>query len=202
VASKECQSEEGKFTSETDLKIFCDTLRHIFEQNQRVDRITVPLFKFTERLIISGHLDPILLDEQSKFAFELFSLIKKEVCGGAGAAPCSDPNKIMSAADVLCALLPAEESTARQKCMVQLSIFLCHKYPRIRKSTATKLFEALQINPHLIEDENDDKLEEIDKILGQTTWDISTVDQLRPLRNKLCELLGVPPPALVKKPVL
>ena len=202
VASKECQSEEGKFTSETDLKIFCDTLRHIFEQNQRVDRITVPLFKFTERLIISGHLDPILLDEQSKFAFELFSLIKKEVCGGAGAAPCSDPNKIMSAADVLCALLPAEESTARQKCMVQLSIFLCHKYPRIRKSTATKLFEALQINPHLIEDENDDKLEEIDKILGQTTWDITPVDQLRPLRNKLCELLGVPPPALVKKPVL
>lgn len=108
----------------------------------------------------------------------------------------------MSAADVLCALLPAEESTARQKCMVQLSIFLCHKYPRIRKSTATKLFEALQINPHLIEDENDDKLEEIDKILGQTTWDITPVDQLRPLRNKLCELLGVPPPALVKKPVL
>ena len=126
MASKECQSEEGKFTSETDLKIFCDTLRHIFEQNQRVDRITVPLFKFTERLIISGHLDPILLDEQSKFAFELFSLIKKEVCGGAGAAPCSDPNKIMSAADVLCALLPIAQKF-QTFCLVPFMIVIIAK---------------------------------------------------------------------------
>ena len=204
-SSKECELTTGQGIiqkSDTDLTIFCDTLLGIFEQHQRVDRVTVPLFKFSERLIISGHLDAILLDEESKFAFDLFSLIKKEVCGGAGAAPCSDPNKIMSAADVLCALLPTEEPMARQKCLVQLSIFLCHKYPRIRKSTATKLFEALQINPHIIEDKTEEDTNEIDKILGQTTWDITPVEQLRPLRNKLCELLGVPPPALVKKPVL
>ena len=200
-----CHSESKsgqQVKNEANLQIFCDTMLRIFEKYQRVDRVTVPLFKFSERLLISGHLDPILLDQKSNFAFELFSLIKKEVCGGAGLAPCSDPNKIMSAADVLCALLPAEEPLARQKCLVQLSIFLCHKYPRIRKSTATKLFEALQINPQIIEDEIEDKTEEIDNILGQTTWDITPIDQLRPLRNKLCELLGVPPPAVVKKPVL
>jgi len=67
---------------------------------------------------------------------------------------------------------------------------------------ATKLFEALQINPHIIEDKAEEDTNEIDKILGQTTWDTTPVEQLRPLRNKLCELLGVPPPALVKKPVI
>ena len=198
---------------ETNLKIFCDALLVIFEKNKRVDRITVPLFKFAERLLTSGHLDVILSDDTSKFAFEFFSLTKREVCGGAGAAPCNDPNKLMSAADVLCALLQAEEQTAKQKCLVQLSIFLCHKFPRIRKATASKLFEALLTYPNVLsqkgsmneslnDEEIEKKLEIINSILSDTTWDTTPVEQLRPLRNKLCDLLGVPAPAIVKKPVL
>ena len=197
-------------TIETDLKIFCDTILHIFEKNKRVDRITVPLFKFAERLLTSGHLDSILSDSHSKFAFELFTLIKKEVCGGAGAPPCNEPNKLMSAADLLCALLQAEEPTSKQKCLVQLSIFLCHKFPRIRKATASKLFEALLTYSNIIspqdgfndEDEIEERIDTINSILSDTTWDTTPVEQLRPLRNKLCDLLGVPAPALVKKPLL
>ena len=151
----------------------------------------------------------------TKFAFEFFSLTKREVCGGAGAAPCNDPNKLMSAVDVLCSLLQAEEQTARQKCLVQLSIFLCHKFPRIRKATASKLFEALLTYPNIIssqmkankvtfptDDEVEEQLESINSILSDTRWDTTPVEQLRPLRNQLCDLLGVPAPALVKKLVI
>ena len=151
-------------------------------------------------------------DSNSKFAYEFFSLTKKEISGGPGiGAPCSDPNKLMSAADVLCSLLQAEEITARQKCLVQLSIFLCHKFPRIRKATASKLFEALLTYPNILitDDETndaaidlDDRLEAINGILSDTRWDTTTVEQLRPTRNKLCELLGVPAPAVVKKPIM
>ena len=137
-------------------------------------------------------------------------MIKKEVCGGAGAPPCNEPNKLMSAADLLCALLQAEEPTSKQKCLVQLSIFLCHKFPRIRKATASKLFEALLTYSNIIspqdgfndEDEIEERIDTINSILSDTTWDTTPVEQLRPLRNKLCDLLGVPAPALVKKPLL
>ena len=200
--------------TETDVKTFCNTVLQVFDTNKRNDRITVPLFKFVERLLTSGHLDSILSDGSSKFPFELFTLTKREVCGGAGLSPCNDPNKLMSAADVLCALLQSEEAMAKQKCLVQLSIFLCHKFPRIRKATASKLFEALLTYPNILspngncddatvtEDEIEEKLDAINSILSDTTWDTTPVEDLRPLRNKLCDMMGVPAPALVKKHIL
>ena len=50
-------------------------------------------------------------------------------------------------------------------------------------------------------DEDDEKLEKVNSILSDTAWDVSSVETLRPIRNSLCELLGIPPPAVVKKPV-
>ena len=40
-------------------------------------------------------------------------------------------------------LLYAEDPAACRKCLVQLGIFLCHKFPRVRKYTADKFYEAL-----------------------------------------------------------
>ena len=54
-----------------------------------------------------------------------------------------DPNKIMSSSDVFCQLLQSADTNTVKKCLVQLSIFLCHKFPRVRKSTAEKMYEAL-----------------------------------------------------------
>ena len=54
-----------------------------------------------------------------------------------------EPNKLMLSCDVLCALLPSADRNCVRKCLVQLSIFLCHRFPRMRKVTAGKLFEAL-----------------------------------------------------------
>ena len=100
---------------------------------------------------------------------------------------------------MLCALLQAADPVAKQKCLVQLCIFLCHKFPIIRKSTSSKLFEALLTHCDVVED--DEALDQINSILSDTTWDVSSVDTLRPIRNSLCDLLGVPAPAVVKKPV-
>jgi hypothetical protein len=41
---------------------------------------------------------------------------------------------------------------------------------------------------------------QVNTILSDTNWD-SNVDELRPIRNRLCELVGVQPPAVIKKPV-
>lgn len=180
---------------EDELEQLCSALVRILESHHRVDRVVVPMFKFLDRVLTSGHLDPVLEDPKSEFALKLFNLVKKEVLG------CGEPNKLMYSADVFCALLQSTDPVARQKCLVQLSIFLCHKFPIIRKSTSSKLFEALLTHSCASLDEDDEKLEKVNSILSDTAWDVSSVETLRPIRNSLCELLGIPPPAVVKKPV-
>ena len=44
----------------------------------------------------------------------------------------------------------------------------------------------------------DDNLDAVMEILTESQWDDS-VDNLRPIRNKFCELVGVPAPAVLKK---
>ena len=111
-----------------------------------------------------------------------------------------EPNKLMLSCDVLCALLPSADRNCVRKSLVQLSIFLCHRFPRMRKVTAGKLFEALltYTDKNIVPDQN---LDEINAVLSDTNWDMPNVEGLRPVRNRLCELMGIPPPAVVKKVV-
>ena len=90
--------------------------------------------KALEKLLSAGWLQPILPTDE--FSFEIFKLVKNEI------TKCGEPNKLVTSVDVFCNLLPCENPTTVQKCMIQLSIFLCHKFPRIRKVTAAKLFEV------------------------------------------------------------
>ena len=81
--------------------------------------------------------------------------------------------------------------------MVQLVIMLCHQYPRVRKITAGKLFEAL-INYTDELFENDEAYEECVALLTDTNWDQS-LDIIRPIRNRICDLTKTPKPVLVVK---
>lgn len=55
----------------------------------------MPMFKFLDQLLTSGHLDSILDNEKSEFSFLLFNLIKREI------AKTGEPNKLMSSADLV-----------------------------------------------------------------------------------------------------
>ena len=135
-------SSESLFTqlrrmTEKQILAFTNSILTVFKNNQKVDRVTVPLFKFLEQLLLSGCLDKIVDDAENPFSFQLFNLCKNEI------SKCGDPNKIMTSGDVFCQLLQAGDNITVKKCLVQLSIFLCHKFPRVRKSTAEKLYEAI-----------------------------------------------------------
>ena len=135
-------SSESMFTqlrrmSDQQIAAFTNSILTVFKNNQKVDRVTVPLFKFLEQLLTSSCLENILEDPDNQFSFSLFSLCKTEI------SKCGDPNKIMSSADVFCQLLQAADVNTVKKCLVQLAIFLCHKFPRVRKSTAEKMYEAI-----------------------------------------------------------
>ena len=66
---------------EDELEQLCSALVRILESHHRVDRVVVPMFKFLDRVLTSGHLDPVLEDPKSEFALKLFNLVKKEVLG-------------------------------------------------------------------------------------------------------------------------
>lgn len=175
----------------SELDQFGTAVLQVFRSHHKNDRVTLPLLKFLDQLLTSGFMDPIMEDEADAFALDVVNEVKAEI------AKSGDPNKLMLSCDVLCALLQATNRTAVEKSLVQLSIMLCHKFPRIRKVTAAKLFEAFltysdrEIVP-------DDKMDEVNNILSDTDWD-QPVEVLRPIRNSLCDILSIPAPALIKK---
>jgi len=190
-SSSECLFLELRQMDKAGLEKFSSSLLSVFQKNQKVDRITVPLFKFIDQLLISSCLESITDDDSNQFSYHLFCLCKEEI------SKSGDPNKLMSSADVFCQLLQVRDRTTVKKCLVQLSIFLCHKFPRVRKSTAEKMYEAILTfsDNKIIPDEN---VENVMEILSDTQWD-QPVSSLRPTRNNLCELADVPAPAILKK---
>lgn len=62
----------------------------------------------------------------------------------------------------------------------------------VRKCTATKLYEAIVIHGDScgIPEEN---IDEILELLSETDWGQPLAD-VRPIRNQLCELMGIKPP--------
>ncbi len=161
---------------------------------QRKDRVTIPLMKSLDQLLTSGFLDPVLEDPSSSFPMDLLAQVKAEI------TRCGDPNKLMCSCDVLCALLQCGDERCVKKCLTQLGIFLCHKFPRMRRVTAGKLFEALLTysDREIVPEESAD---EVNTLLGETKWEQMGVEELRPVRNRLCELMGVPAPAVIRKVV-
>jgi hypothetical protein len=181
--------KELEIMKKAELEQFVNNILTIFLQNQKVDRITLPGMKFLDSILNSGWLEPIL---SSDLSFDIFSVVKTEI------TKCGEPNKLVHSVDVFCALLQSKNPTTVNKCLIQLSIFLCHKFPRIRKVTAQKIFETLLIFDDIIQDE--ETTEQVNGILSDTNWD-SQLEEIRPIRNRFCELVGVQPPALIKKPL-
>lgn len=81
--------------------------------------------------------------------------------------------------------------------LVQLSILLCHRQTYVRRSTSTKLYESLLVygDNCTIPLEN---LDEIMNLLSSTNWE-EPVDVIKPVRNNLCNLMGIRVPVLKKQ---
>lgn len=73
-----------------------------------------------------------------------------------------------------------------------MGIFLGLTHVHIRKSAALKLYEAMLIYGDTT-DVPEDNLDEISNILMDTDW-TQPLNEVRPIRNQLCDLLGVKAP--------
>lgn len=167
---------------DAELEAFSKCLLEILTAHMQQDRVVVPLLKTLDLLMSNGCLEPVL-DEAHTFGVELFEQCQTEIM------KCSDVNKISTAIDVFCGLLAAE-GPAQKRSLSKLLIFLCHKYPRVRKLTAEKIYTGLLSVDGVIPEANED---EVSAILTTTLWD-AELPQAREHRNRICNLAGVAAP--------
>ncbi|XP_068082742.1 tubulin-specific chaperone D [Anabrus simplex] len=185
---------KGLQDNSEELKRLCDIIVEIFSKHQFDDRVIVPLFGFLDRLMGSGCIRAVLQDPNSTFASSILKHVKIEI------TKTREVTKLVSSVDVLCQLIQVNGAVSRGA-LVQLSIFLCYRFLWVRKMTAARLYEALMLygEDSVIPSEN---LDDVMTLLSDTNWE-EDVNIVKPTRNKLCELMGVPVPKVtsaVQKP--
>lgn len=167
----------------------CGQFVKIFNDHKKDERVIIPLFKLLETLFSSGCFDIYNEDEikSNKFPLELLQLLKDEVKG------CGEIRKLLTSINVFCCLVQFV-GDVRRKTLQQLSMFLCHKYPRVRKATAEQLYTTFLIYDDVLPHDNKDA---ITNKLMEIAWD-GSLDVVREHRNELCEWLNIPKPKLKK----
>lgn len=162
----------------------CDDILQVFSANIQNERISHPMLNFLDSLLSSGTVSVIIHSDQHGFADEIFRLVKLEIRGQ------KKLYKLVSSINVFCQLLQVPKLCP--KVLSSLAIFLGLTHVHVRKSTASKLFEAIVVHGETcgIPVEN---IDEILELLSETDWG-EPLPQIRPIRNKLCDLLGIKAP--------
>ncbi|XP_033630444.1 tubulin-specific chaperone D-like [Asterias rubens] len=111
-------------TTISDMGEFVDSLLQVFADNEKVERVTIPMMKMLDMLLSSGSLEIFLEQEDHPFPKQLLDTVKKEI------SKSGNPQKLLTSIDVFCGLVLFPGVT-RGKSLLQLLIFLCHKYPKV-----------------------------------------------------------------------
>uniref|UniRef100_A0A2I3HHJ3 Tubulin-specific chaperone D n=1 Tax=Nomascus leucogenys TaxID=61853 RepID=A0A2I3HHJ3_NOMLE len=179
------------------LGIFSGTLLQIFEDNLLNERVSVPLLKTLDHVLTHGCFDIFTTEEDHPFAVKLLALCKKEIKNSkdvqkllSGIAPCAALGRFCGMVQ-----FPGD---VRRKALLQLCLLLCHRFPLIRKTTASQVYETLLTYSDIV---GADVLDEVVTVLSDTAWD-AELAVVRQQRNRLCDLLGVPRPQLVPQVTL
>uniref|UniRef100_A0A8I5NQ03 Tubulin-specific chaperone D n=1 Tax=Papio anubis TaxID=9555 RepID=A0A8I5NQ03_PAPAN len=169
------------------------TVRHstqsLFEYMKGVQSDPQALGSFSRTLL--QIFEDNLLNDSHPFAVKLLALCKKEIKNS------KDVQKLLSAIPVFCEMVQFP-GNVRRSALLQLCLLLCHRFPLIRKSTASQVYETLLTYSDVV---GADVLDEVVTVLSDTAWD-AELAVVREQRNRLCDLLGVPRPQLVPQVTL
>ncbi|KAH8392467.1 hypothetical protein KR215_009267 [Drosophila sulfurigaster] len=162
----------------------CAEIVQNFEAHLLNERVTYPMLSFLERIIASSTIDGVLHDESNPFAEDIYRLLNLEVKGY------KKLYKTASSISAFCQLVQVPRLSKRV--LSKMSVFLGLQHVHVRKTAATKLYEALALHGDVTEIP-EDNMDEILALLSETDWTLPLVE-VRPLRNELCNLMGIKPP--------
>jgi hypothetical protein len=179
---------KGVSKDKTSLTKFSEAILDLFRKNPKDSRVIVPLFKTLDIFLSNGVFD-LWIHEESSFPFTLLMSSKEEILKS------KDINKLLASVSVFCGLLQFRGET-KQKAFSQLMIFLCHTFPRVRRTAADQLYLTLLTFDEIVEDYMIG--DQVAAILTECVWE-DPLDIVRPERNRICALLGIPQPVLKSK---
>lgn len=78
-------------------------------------------------------------------------------------------------------------------------ILICSRFPNVRSKTADTLYCTLLIFGDLIMESEEEKLEDVMRLLSDTVWSSSETIKLKEVRKQICNLMNISEPVLVKK---
>lgn len=169
---------------------FRDIIEKLFtlcQAHLKVDRLSNSLIKTIDLLVQNDFFLNPILNSDINYPLEFLNLFLENV------KLTKDMQRLISYTDFFCDMLQFEDEKIRKNSMIRLMIQLCHQYSRIRKVTASKLFEALINLVDLFQSDEDNA--ECIALLTETDWD-QPMSVIRPIRNRLCELTNTPKPVI------
>ena len=181
-----CQNREK-------LDFFCSNFILVFKNFVKKDRVSIPLLKTLQQLLVKDAFSLLFEAEDEKavkFQDSLLALVKDEI------TKCKDAQKILIGVSVLCGLMQFTRTSFRKSVLYMMMILLCQRFPVVRRSAAEQLYEVVITYDDLVVDE-DQNMDTVVSNLLEVEWD-QPVENLRPLRNQLCDCFGVSRPKLLK----
>ncbi|CAH8437222.1 unnamed protein product [Dicrocoelium dendriticum] len=164
---------------------FMSVTEQVFYAFSHDDRVVIPLFRFVDFLLNN----PVICSTTSPESPILLHLAEGIWTESKST---KDVHRLKAAIDVFGGMLQFE-GPIRKQTIHYLFILLGHRYPIVRKSSATKLYECLSV----YELAEPDAMEKALNLLIETIWE-SELDVVRPIRNELCELLRCPVPTQIQ----
>lgn len=90
-----------------ELERLADIILKIFAEYQHIDRITIPLLTFLERVLSSNYFHPVLENSSSNFAADILKMVKEEI------GRTTDTKKLTVSVDVFCQLIQVRKTDQR-----------------------------------------------------------------------------------------
>lgn len=170
---------------------FCNEVTLVFENRHGDERMLTSLLSFLDRLFSTGSLQRIINENENEVFKAWLKLIKRE-----SKSLKSMPSQL-NIIKLYCHLLQVRDTGVSREAFGQLSIYLCHKFKYLRKATALKLYEALLLYGEDM-DIQDQDLSILLNQLNSTNWE-KPIEDIKPIRNQLCEIMRSPIPVVHQK---
>ncbi|XP_050437546.1 tubulin-specific chaperone D isoform X2 [Adelges cooleyi] len=166
-------TEHMKFVPDDEFEMLCNDIIAVWSgkvaEVDADERIHQCVLMSIERLATAGAFKNQFERDESEFAANVLTLIKKEAVSTKGSS------KLTSCVELLCHLVQVPGQVGMRS-MTQLSIFLAHRFAWLRKVVAARLVEVLIVYSDIfgVPDEN---VNEATELLEEFDWQESSVDK-------------------------
>jgi hypothetical protein len=185
-----------KAKAKRDISHLGHTLVALFAAHRKDDRVIVPLLKTSEVLLESGAFnvlrempaadgDSDVSASSSGWGLELLAAVKLELYG------CRDVKKLFGAIDVYLGLLTFGERV-RTDVLKQCLMLLAHRYPRVRKFAAERLYTKILVSDGVLPTQ--ELCDRVSEMLSAVAWD-GELEEIKPSQLELAALLEIELPA-------